>query len=286
MLVGLVLFHAVVQERRKFGPLGWNIPYGFDDGDWRISVRQLRKFIDDAGADGATPFTALQYVTGECNYGGRVTDDKDRRLLNSLLERVYNPALVDTDVYKFSESGTFKTNWRAESTRAEILEYLASLPLTPAPEVFGLHANADITKDRNDTAALFDSLLKCGGGAGGGGTVGDESTVGAVVTQCLASLPPNFDTEAAQRKFPVLYEESMNTVIYPRDIAVPACLAACLSVNRSMLLAVHSRGGCFRTQLPQYNLALVKFDVRILGEFTTESGVPQLNGYGTFMKLN
>uniref|UniRef100_A0A8C4YFP6 Uncharacterized protein n=1 Tax=Gopherus evgoodei TaxID=1825980 RepID=A0A8C4YFP6_9SAUR len=209
LLFGVCFFHALVQERKKFGPLGWNIPYGFNESDLRISIRQLQLFINEYDH---VPFEAISYLTGECNYGGRVTDDWDRRLLMTMLDDFYNPDIIENPRFTFSPSGNYYAP--PKGTYEDYIEFIKNLPFSQQPEVFGLHENVDISKDLQQTKVLFESLiLTQGGGTQRGSSGGGDSTLYEIADDILIKLPNDFDIETSLHKYPVRYEESMNTVL-------------------------------------------------------------------------
>ena len=221
LLFGLCLFHAVVQDRRKFGPLGWNIRYDFTDGDLMVSLTQMKQYLDEYAE---IPYRVLRFLFAEINYGGRVTDDKDRRLMNNLLITFCNEGVVGSG-YHFSPSGVYQTASEEADTQGAFLDIIRELPIVPKPEIFGLHENADITCDQNETYEMFSTILGLQPRVSAGKGASREEVIMQKCEEILAKVPPLFDVEAVMGRYPTTYKESMNTVLTQECIRYNSLLA-------------------------------------------------------------
>lgn len=47
LLFSICFFHAVIQERRKFGPLGWNIRYEFNESDFETATTVVKGMLNE-----------------------------------------------------------------------------------------------------------------------------------------------------------------------------------------------------------------------------------------------
>lgn len=119
---GLCFFNAVILERRKFGPLGWNVRYQFSVPDLEISKQQLIQFLNHYES---IPFEALRYMVAEANYGGRVTDVHDRRTINTILMDFYNMDVVRVENYPLCGSESYQVPATGVvSSKSEYISYI------------------------------------------------------------------------------------------------------------------------------------------------------------------
>ncbi|XP_004631750.1 dynein heavy chain 1, axonemal [Octodon degus] len=233
LLLSLCLFHGNALERRKFGALGFNIPYEFTDGDLRICISQLKIFLDEYDD---IPYKVLKYTAGEINYGGRVTDDWDRRCVMNILEDFYRPAVLSPD-HSYSDSGIYHQIQPTYDLNGYI-SYIKSLPLNDMPEIFGLHDNANITFAQNETFALLGAIIQLQPKSSSVGSQGREEIVEEVARNILLQVPEPINLQMVMAKYPVLYEESMNTVLAQEVIRYNRLLQVITQTLRDLLKAL------------------------------------------------
>ena len=151
----LSFFHAVMQERKKFGPIGFNLRYDFNLTDYDTSYTMMLTYVDEN--EDEIPWKSITYLVGDVNYGGRVTDDWDRRTMKTTLKKFLTEKLFD-DKYKFTPDGTYYCPFFINLNK--YIDYVDSLPLSDDPEFFGLNSNANIIFQLQESNSLVNTLLK------------------------------------------------------------------------------------------------------------------------------
>jgi dynein heavy chain 1 len=146
----LAWFHAVVQERLRYAPLGWSKAYDFNDSDmasasgtidtWLNSVARGRANVDPA----AIPWDALRALIKQSVYGGRVDSDFDQRILDSFVDSLFRPQAYNVDFELVPSITGEQLLSSPDGTKMEhFLSWVQSLPDREPPSWLSLPPSAE-----------------------------------------------------------------------------------------------------------------------------------------------
>ena len=99
----LAWFHAIVQERVRYAPLGWSKSYEFNESDLRVGFDMLDIWIASVSQNRANippeklPWDAFRTLLGQSIYGGHIDNEFDQKLLQSFIDRLFTKHSFDAE---------------------------------------------------------------------------------------------------------------------------------------------------------------------------------------------
>lgn len=182
--------------------MGWNVSYDFSENDFTVCMEIVQTYLNKAleFGDEKLPWGSLKYLIGEVMYGGRAIDDFDRRVLRTYMDEYMGDFIFDTfqpfhffqdDTVDYKVPGSGKTG-----NRDRFLQFVEALPLANAPDVFGLHGNAEISYFTTTAKNMWGLLLNLQPQTSGeGGGISREDFITNVAQGIQAKVPEPFDLD-------------------------------------------------------------------------------------------
>lgn len=179
------IMHAAIQERRRYGTVGWNHAYEFNEKDLQISVEQMKIIWNER-----ENVAILRYLISECNYGGHVADEWDRRCLNILVEQLL---LQESDLIDTSK---LRENLPQDGKYESFVTHIKGLPLDGSATDFGLHSNAEILRERYESNEFLTRITssECKHDQL---TESNNELIASTTSEILRIVPLPFDLNAA-----------------------------------------------------------------------------------------
>ncbi|XP_041927364.1 dynein heavy chain 6, axonemal-like isoform X2 [Alosa sapidissima] len=156
LVFSLCFFHAIVQERKKYGTLGWNIPYTFTSSDLEVSLLNQEAML--TASEGAeVPWAALHYLMGEVVYGGHIMDPWDHRCLTAILQRCYNPRVLQEGLFSSQAQGY--PAFPKDASWSQCHAYIENMPEKELAELFGIDRNTEAIVRQHQAQQLLQAVI-------------------------------------------------------------------------------------------------------------------------------
>ena len=190
LLYGVAFLHAVVQERRKFGTIGWNNPYEFNRADFSSSTQFIMNHLDELEPRRGISWDTICYMLSEIQYGGKITDDFDRRLLKCFCSAWFSESMESTE-FVFYPNYSVPVNCK---NLEDYFNFIKDLPQDDPPEVFGLNKNSSISYQINKVNLVLDQIVRIQPKENTGASKGltREFVVGKMAEEMLQKLPKDY----------------------------------------------------------------------------------------------
>jgi dynein heavy chain len=200
--------------------LGWSVPYEFNDGDLNATIMFLEKHLEFSTLSWST----LQYMAGDVQYGGRITDNIDRRLFSAYTEAWLSSNTL-TPSFSFNPEhpinripGNFSYKTPNFIDIEEYMNFIQKIPEVDSPEVLGLHPNADLTFRFKEVTQLLDTIIetqpKQSGAAAGGQT--REDVVFGKCQELIGTMPADYLEDEYEERIAHLggFDVPLNIFLY------------------------------------------------------------------------
>ncbi|KAJ3124711.1 hypothetical protein HK098_000907 [Nowakowskiella sp. JEL0407] len=144
----LAWLHALVLERLRYAPMGWTKVYEFNDSDHDMGLITIDHWIDRVAQGRSNvspdkiPWDAIKTLLKETIYGGKIDNDMDQLLLNSFIDKLFNPASFEIN-FSLIESKISELCIPDANRLSQFIDWTENLPERQPPSWLGLPDNAE-----------------------------------------------------------------------------------------------------------------------------------------------
>uniref|UniRef100_A0A7S1KNU3 Dynein heavy chain, cytoplasmic n=1 Tax=Percolomonas cosmopolitus TaxID=63605 RepID=A0A7S1KNU3_9EUKA len=136
--------HALIQERQRYIPLGWSKKYEFSESDSKWAIDTVDSWVDKVAGEQShmkperVPWKAITSLLSQSVYGGKIDNEFDQMVLQSLLDRLFIPESYNPDFSLISEGDLMLPE---DTSYDSILEWIQKMPPSQPPHYLGLPLN-------------------------------------------------------------------------------------------------------------------------------------------------